>query len=374
MDRIARQPIELAGVKGQRFAASEVLRPPRDVRQNVRVAVAVTADPAAEHHRRRQRGADAVRGFDGAFQLLDQAGDDRPERGGQVDQAALRLVLHRGASAVQLGRAPQKGDPAQQGTPCGGLAGAGTCRGRQAIEIAGDLGQVMANRAAARLRWVRRERQVQPQRAQQRHGLLRRPALLLQPPDQRRDRLGPGRLQVGVLAAGVDAHPVPFFGRVGQVQVDRKRADQPLGVVQRERRDESLQALWHGAAGLRPSCILGQAADVFFAGEEVLARERSDGVSQPVPQLVDLRAQHREKIARSPTGASPAFPWHGTNGRGSPGPDCKFRVSAAGGMGAQAEPRRSGANWSGCSISASSAGVSNSVGLDRLKYRLPSAA
>ena len=197
--QVADQPFQLGAVKRDGLAAREVLRPPGHVGQHVRVAVAIAADPAAEDDRRGQRRADAVLRLDRAFHLLDQARDHGPQHGRQVHEPAARLVFHRRPRAVQLGRAPQKGDARQQRAAGRGLvaARASVGRGRHAIQVGRDLGQVVADRAAARLRRVRGEGQVQAQRSEERDRLLGRPPVLLQRRDQGRDRLRARRVQAG---------------------------------------------------------------------------------------------------------------------------------------------------------------------------------
>ena len=157
----ARQALELAFVERQHLGPREALRPLGHGRDDLRIAIAIAADPAAKDHRRRQRRPLAVVGLDRPLDLVDQPGNHRPEDGGQVDQAAARFVLDAGTRVVQLGGPPQERHPGLQVL----ARAAGTLP--KVIQSEGDIGQVTTDGPAAGLRGVGSERQVQPQRRQE---------------------------------------------------------------------------------------------------------------------------------------------------------------------------------------------------------------
>ncbi|MDR6117543.1 hypothetical protein QE370_000727 [Aeromicrobium sp. SORGH_AS981] len=233
----------------------------RDLRRDVRVAVAVAAGPRAEAQRsgrRRQLDADA-RGL--PVELVEQARHDLRRDRAQVVDGGTRLVERLGLDDPQLVGLPQQVDQLGQTSLVGRGVRGGATRVLEVAHDLGDLAQQPQHRAPARLGGVGGEHGAVLHAGEHVGQLLGRQAAvgegLLDAPEGARER---------ALAAQRQLLPaVQLLGDVDQLEVQGERPGQH-----------------HGALGLQAVERLTQ-----------LARPRagpSREVPHPLHQLEQLRA------------------------------------------------------------------------------------
>ncbi len=298
----------------QRVVGVDHRRVPGHLGGHGRVAVPVRADPAAEPQ---ARGGHRRRAGAGPWHRAAGLVECPVERRGHAEQG----VVEHGHDRADLVHRPDRLDPQRRGEPqqadllaqpplhLGGLR-----RGRslvQGLDEHRHPAQRRGHRAAAGLGGVGGEHRLHPQPRQQpgepggvgaelghRGGQRLAPWPPAPRPPPHSPFTVPLRLRQVRLAAQ-HAHPVPFLGQVGQVEIDRECLGDQFGAVQRPARDQC-RDLVAGQVGLVPRRILpgrdDRAAQPLHVVEQVLAAGFADHLAEQVTEEPDIPAQRDRQL------------------------------------------------------------------------------
>ena len=284
------QRIDLPQIETGGDPAREQAGAPRDVRGHVRVAVAVTADPGSESDRcRGQRQALAGRRAQRAIHAAQVTRQRMPEALLEHDQAAADLVEDRRTLTAEVVGSPRAHDLAQQ-RRLDLLA----LRHRQVVAVqdaerAGHAVVFLDQRAAGDLGGMRREHQLDPERADGVMEGVRRQATGPQPGKRlvARASLGSGGGIALVRPAAADA--VVLLGDVGEM----KEVGEGAGDRQRRGHRHARQFVGQPVEVLVRArvCPLRQRAHPLHRLEEIIPFERAKGLPQQLAKTPHVFAQ-----------------------------------------------------------------------------------
>jgi hypothetical protein len=294
--QLAPERLDVGHVAGEDELALPLERAAGHVGGDVRVAVAIAADPGAPAQERADLERLARPGR--RQRVLQLAVDQRrhvEERGLEHLQPGPHLVARRRPGGARLlGHVQRQHHLAQPIARVRALA-----RARAGIvelfERAGDLRQQIDHRAAPRLGRVGGQDRHHEQPLEQRAHLVGA--------DSGPGHLGAGGGQravgrrVGAVAAAEDADPVLLLGRVEQVEEQRERARDQLERVEIELGVAGSEALAPALelAGAQPD---GVALDPLHQRQPGLARARPHGLGQELVEELKIRQQLVSQLVR----------------------------------------------------------------------------
>ncbi len=294
--RLARRRLEGA----ERVLGGEGRGLPGHLGGDVRVAVAVAADPGPEEDERARdgRGAPCVAVEQPVVEPPVHLGERAEERGVEDTHRRLDLVDDRGLALADRRGAPHGVDLGDEPAVVLGERRAAGTHGVALGQQRGDAADGTGHRAAAGLRGVRRQHGAELEALEAAQRLVP-PDLLGELGERLRQRVVDGARRRGGLTLPQHADAVVLLGEVRQVEVAGEGPGDLLGALEREAGDDVGRLGQRRAAVVRPVGADGQLAQPLDVVQQVLpaglAQHRAE---QPAQQADVLTQQVGHLVAR----------------------------------------------------------------------------
>src|SRR3984957_12414922 len=262
------QRIELFEIVGQQRLRRAAERQTQRIRGDMRISIAVAADPAAETQETRRPRAQQ------AFPPSVERRDRGQKNIAQIGQRGVDLVRDVQPLAPQCPRLPQqgdlRGDPFLDQLPISGFGAPQVALSHQG----GDAIAVIQHALAHDLGGMRRQHRDDQRSVEQRRGFAYGDALCTQ-------ELQCGGERAALFRSGA----LPVFGQIGQHGKQHEAAYEGNSLVERQRVQARRQAARVGEAAM---AVDGGGADRFDALKQNLAAVAADDVSQQLAEEADI--------------------------------------------------------------------------------------